>query len=49
MLAEAMENSRDSGLLEGFTIAELDLATLQAYRNLFRSTKPGHPWLVWHP
>ena len=45
MLAEAVVDSRDSGLLEGFTMGDLDLTTLQAYRNLFRSTKPGHPWL----
>jgi len=45
MLAEAMEDSRDSGLLEGFTLEDLDAASLQAYRNLFRSTKTGHPWL----
>ena len=46
MLAEAMEDSRDSGLLEGFTLEDLDQPSLQAYRNLFRSTRPGHPWLA---
>lgn len=46
MLAEAMEDSRDSSLLEGFTLDDLDLTSLQAYRNLFRSTKPGHAWLA---
>ena len=46
MLAEAMDDSRDSGILEGFTLDDLDQASLQAYRNLFRSTRPGHPWLA---
>lgn len=45
MLAEAMEESRDSALLEGFSLEDLDAASLLAYRNLFRSTKAGHPWL----
>ncbi len=46
MLAEAVEDSRDSALQEGFAFEDFDPASLQAYRNLFRSTKPGHPWLA---
>jgi ATP-dependent DNA helicase RecG len=46
MLAEAMDDSRDSGILAGFTLEDLQSASLQAYRNLFRSTRPGHPWLA---
>jgi predicted HTH transcriptional regulator len=46
MLAEALEESRDAALLEGFGLDDLEPAGLQAYRNLFRSTKPGHPWLA---
>jgi len=45
MMAEAISDSRDSGLLEGFTMEDLDLTTLKAYRNLFGSTKLNHPWL----
>lgn len=45
MLAEAVEDSRDSRLMDGFTQDDLNLESVQAYRNLFRSTRPGHPWL----
>ncbi len=45
MLAEALEESRDARLLLGFGFEDLDLGTFAAYRNEFRSTKPGHPWL----
>jgi predicted HTH transcriptional regulator len=46
MLAEAMEDSRDATLLEGFSLEDLDPASILAYRNLFRSTRPGHTWLT---
>lgn len=46
MLAESVDDSRDARLLEGFTLEDLDLTSVQAYRNLFRSTKPGHAWLA---
>ena len=45
MLAEQVEESRDARLLEGFGVDDLDLGTLSAYRNQFKSTKPNHPWL----
>lgn len=45
MVAEQVEDSRDSRLLEGFGLNDLDLETLKSYRNKFRSTKPDHPWL----
>ena len=44
MIAEQVEISRDAKLLSHFTESDLDTATLRAYRNLFRSTKPTHPW-----
>jgi len=44
MIVEQVEISRDAKLLSHFTESDLDPATLRAYRNLFRSTKPTHPW-----
>jgi len=44
MIAEQVEISRDVKLLSHFTESDLDTTTLRAYRNLFRSTKPIHPW-----
>jgi predicted HTH transcriptional regulator len=44
MLAEQVEDERDGRLLEGFTLDDLDLGTFRAYRNIFRASKPDHPW-----
>lgn len=46
MLAEALEDSRDARLLSGFGLGDLDRESLAAYRNVFRSTRPGHPWIT---
>jgi len=45
MLAERVEESRDSRILRGYSIDDLEDATIEVYRNLFRATKPGHPWV----
>lgn len=45
MLADQVEDARDSKLLENFDFADLNLPTLQAYRNAFKSVKPDHPWV----
>ncbi|MCY7406795.1 MAG: putative DNA binding domain-containing protein [Alkalinema sp. CAN_BIN05] len=45
MLAEQVEESRDARLLEGFGFDDVELSTLSAYRNQFKSSKPSHPWL----
>ena len=44
MIAEQVEMTRDANLLIHFTETDLDLDTLQAYRNRFRSAKPTHRW-----
>lgn len=44
MLAERIEDSRDSRLLEGFSLADLDAETIKVYRVQFRTRKPDHPW-----
>lgn len=45
MIAEADEDTRDSRILAGFGLDDLDADTIDTYRNLFRSVKPTHPWL----
>ena len=45
MLADQVEDARDSKLLENFDFADLNLPTLLAYRNAFKSVKPDHPWV----
>ena len=45
MLAEQVEDVRDARLLEGYSFEDLDLNTLNVYRNQFKATKPDHPWL----
>lgn len=45
MLAEQVEDERDSKILHGFTLADLDASTLVDYRNAARAAKPN---LTWH-
>lgn len=46
MLAEQVEDSRDSRILQHFGLKDLDADSLKAYRNIFRADKPDHPWLA---
>jgi predicted HTH transcriptional regulator len=46
MLAEAERDTRDSEILKGFGLDDLDPDSLSTFRNLFSATKPGHPWLA---
>ena len=46
MMAEAAQDSRDDQLLEGFDLDDIDLESFEDYRNEFRSTNPGHPWVA---
>ena len=45
MFSDKSEESFDSRILEYYTIEDLDLESLQQYRNRFASHKPAHPWL----
>jgi ATP-dependent DNA helicase RecG len=45
MLAEQVEDARDSRVLGTYGLDDLDLGTLAAYRQWFASTKPDHVWL----
>lgn len=44
MLAEQVEDSRDNEIVRHYGIEDLDLSSLNAYRNLFASLNPDHPW-----
>lgn len=47
MFADADDSSpRDSKILKGFTIDDIDKVSLRQYRNLFGTMNPTHPWLV---
>ena len=46
MMAEADDRPRDGEILEHFGIDDLAPDSLAAYRNLFRSNKPNHPFLA---
>ncbi|MEX2501320.1 MAG: ATP-binding protein [Trueperaceae bacterium] len=46
MIADATHETRDDFVLEGFDLHDLDANTLSAFRNEFRSTRPGHPWIA---
>ena len=45
MLAEQVEDSRDTRILDKFGMRDLDADSLRAYRNAFAGHRPGHPWL----
>jgi len=44
MLAEQVEESRDSRILFGYDLDDLNYETLRAYRQAFSSRTPAHPW-----
>lgn len=44
MMAEQIEDARDSRILKGYTFDDLDIDSLRSYRQLLSATKPDHPW-----
>ena len=46
MLAEQLDDSRDTRILDKFGLADLDLDSLHAYRNVFTVHRRDHPWLA---
>jgi len=46
MLRDASGEPLDAGVIEGFGLADLDGATLKAFRNRFGSREPDHPFLA---
>jgi predicted HTH transcriptional regulator len=45
MLAEQIEDDRDSKILPGFGWDDIDKQSLSVYRQMLKDTKPGHPFL----
>ncbi len=46
MLAEQLEDSRDTHILTGFSLDDLDMESLHAYRNMLAAHRPDHPWIA---
>ena len=46
MIAESQTDARDGEIIEDYTIDDLHLPSLIAYRNRFASSHPAHPWLT---
>jgi predicted HTH transcriptional regulator len=46
MLAEQVIDSRDARILDKFGLADLDMDSLHAYRNVFAVQRQDHPWLA---
>ena len=44
MMAEQVEDSRDSEILKGYGIDDLDFDSLNVYRQMYSSRQPDHPW-----
>ncbi len=45
MIADSTQDTRDDQILDGFGMDDLDESALASFRNEFRSTRPGHPWI----
>lgn len=45
MLAERVEDERDSQILKGFGWEDIDQQSLSIYRQMLKDTKPSHPFL----
>lgn len=45
MLAEQLDDSRDTRILDKFDIQDLDIDSLHAFRHAFVVQRPGHPWI----
>ena len=43
-LAEQIEDSRDNKILKNFGFDDIEINTFYAYRNIFKSHKPDHPF-----
>ena len=45
MLADQGEISQDSVILDGFGMEDLNIDTINSFRNRLGTLKPQHPWL----
>jgi len=46
MLRDASNDAQDADIVEGFSMGDIDIETLNAYRNRFRSRLSDHPYLA---
>lgn len=44
LLAEQSEDSRDTRIMQGYSMQDIDPETLRIYRQYFINFKPDHPW-----
>ena len=44
MLAEQIEDSRDTEMLKGYGLGDLDIDSINAYRQIYTNLQPDHPW-----
>ena len=44
MMAEQIEDSRDSKVLKHYDMDDIDMSSFYAYRNIFKSNQPDHPF-----
>ncbi|MGL5614920.1 MAG: AlbA family DNA-binding domain-containing protein, partial [Sarcina sp.] len=45
MMADQLEESQDSLILDGFSMEDLNQDTIDSFRNRLRAVKPNHPWV----
>lgn len=45
LLADALNESNDTFIVEGFSMEDIDNNSLNSYRNIYKSTKLNHPWI----
>ncbi len=46
MIRDASDESQDFGIIENFTLEDIDTSTLNGYRNRFRSVRNDHPYTI---
>ncbi|MFM1969103.1 MAG: hypothetical protein RL152_480 [Bacteroidota bacterium] len=46
MIADALPQKPDSRILDNYSLEDLDKLSISQFRQLFRSAKPGHPFLA---
>lgn len=49
MISEQIEDSRDNRILKGFDFSDIDIDSLNAYRNMLSAHKPEHPYNEYDP
>lgn len=49
MISEQTDDSRDNRILTGFDFSDIDIDSLNAYRNMLSAHKPEHPYNEYDP